>query len=263
MLLRPQASPSVFRRCIKASNGWTVCKRIKSTVAAAPVRSAPGRGIGGLFSKFAQSYMKALEQRPVATKALTSAVLFGTADVMAQGVANLCVDPWERKGIDQSRVAKHMAFGLVFIGPLGHYHFKFLDVTGSYLFPGALASYSWVYKVFMAQAVYWSWFQNSSYLGFMAMSSGKSTAEAQEEITGKIMEIQKKNWVYWIPVASVCFACIPLQLQLTYTLSMNLIWSTFLSWHNNHREQENDVIDLVRPAEEMAIARRSVAAFQL
>jgi len=99
--------------------------------------------------------------------------------------------------------------------------------------PAAYANQAWIYKVAMAQFVYWSWGQNGAYLGFMALCDGKDMEGAKYEVESKIMSIQQRNWVFWIPVASICFKCISLPMQLTYTLSMNLMWSSFLSWSNN------------------------------
>jgi len=180
-------------------------------------------------------YNRQLEVRPVLTKAITSGVLFGTADILAQSVAIVTAPKETRRHYDTKRIAYHVAFGTCFIGPFGHYHFQLLEKTSRMIWtcPVAHASQAWMYKVAMAQFVYWSWFQNMSYLTFMSLCDGKNVEEAKEVMQNKIMGVQKMNWVFWIPVASVCFKCIPVPLQLTYTLSMNMLWSSFLSWYNN------------------------------
>ena len=127
-----------------------------------------------------------------------------------------------------------MLFGATFVGPIGHYHFVFLEKSARFFFTSQTAlKNAWIYKLFMAQFVYWSWLNNGSYITFMSLLNGKSLTAAKEEFCSRIMDIQKKNWIFWLPAASICFKCVPVPLQLTYTLGMNVFWSSFLSWYNN------------------------------
>ena len=186
------------------------------------------KGLGARYNHF-------LKAKPIITKAITSGVLMGCADVLAQTIGSK--EDHQRK-LDLKRVALHVVFGAGFVGPLGHYHFLFLDRTAALL---GMTSGAWIYKLFMAQFVYWSWGLNGSYLGFMALCNGKDANGARQEVCDKIMGVQQRNWVFWLPVASICFKAVPVPLQLTYTLSMNVVWQTFLSWFNNLRPEGNDV----------------------
>lgn len=75
------------------------------------------------FTRIARLYMRALEERPVLTKMLTSAAMYGIGDVIAQKAA----PDTRQEPIDWKRVAVFGSFGLAVAGPLYHLWFNNLD----------------------------------------------------------------------------------------------------------------------------------------
>lgn len=138
---------------------------------------------------------KWLSSHPVKTKALISAILLGTADVMAQTV-ELQSSSFHRQGEDSQHKVNSAALRL-----RGDIHravrtcpFRILRYERQVSLHHARRS-----KLFVdiqsgdGAVCYRSWFLNGSYLGFMALTNGKTAHQAKKEVQERIMPIQQKT----------------------------------------------------------------------
>ncbi|EFA78095.1 pmp22 family protein [Heterostelium album PN500] len=112
---------------------------------------------------FTSWYMKRLKATPITTKALTSATLSFTSNIIAQGLI-------ERKKIDWSRVIKFTIWGLI-SSPVGHFWHIILDR----LFRNIKDKYQVVGKLLADQLIF-APFINILFYTVLALLDGKPGA---------------------------------------------------------------------------------------
>ena len=176
---------------------------------------------------FVEWYEGHLSARPVLTKAITGACLWGLGDVVAQVVPAFIQDTDDdnddtgtRKTkefkYDFPRTARAVTFGFAIHAPLSHVHYNFLEwmtIRGG--FKGLSIP---VFKTVMEQFVYWSWFSNSLYHGAMGAMQGKNTDEIYNRIKDVLWGTQVAQWKFWIPVQLLNFQFVPVRHQLNVVL---------------------------------------------
>ncbi len=190
--------------------------RFLSTEAAAA--SAPAQRKG-----FVEWYEGHLNARPVLTKAVTGAFLWGLGDVVAQVVPTLIEDDDGNEDTtkkefkyDIPRTARAVTFGFAIHAPLSHVHFNLLEwMTVKGGFAGLSIP---IFKTVMEQFVYWSWFSNSLYHGAMGAMQGKNLNEIQKRIEDVLWDTQVAQWKFWIPVQLLNFQFVPVRHQLNVVL---------------------------------------------
>lgn len=172
---------------------------------------------------FVNWYEGHLKSRPVLTKAITGACLWGLGDVVAQVVPTLMQDvsgndETKKKDFkyDIPRTARAVTFGFAIHAPLSHMHYNFLEwmtVRGG--FKGLSIP---VFKTVMEQFVYWSWFSNSLYLGAMGALQGLGVDDIYNRIKDSLWGLQIAQWKFWIPVQLLNFQFVPVRHQLNVVL---------------------------------------------
>lgn len=240
---------NMMEQSIKNSS-WKQYKRLHSTEAAkattnttsSATTSTPKQSKGIL-----QWYEGHLQARPVATKAVTGSILWGLGDVVAQVVPPLTQSFKESDDTssttntaivyDYPRTARAMFFGFGIHAPLSHLHFNFLEwMTIKGGFTGMSIP---VFKAFMEQFVYWSWFSNSLYHGAMGAMQGKSLEQIYDRIADVLWDTQKAQWVFWIPVQLLNFQFVPVRHQLNVVLMTSVVWTALLSaWYPPEEEDK-------------------------
>mmetsp|Transcript_16235 Transcript_16235/g.19824 ORF Transcript_16235/g.19824 Transcript_16235/m.19824 type:complete len:346 (-) Transcript_16235:119-1156(-) len=206
-------------------------------------------------TSFLEWYEKHLESNPVITKMVSGSILWGLGDFVAQKVPPLFFEEEEGKVeeakgnstessvdavssssskqnfvYDYPRTARAMFFGFSIHAPLSHVHFNLLEwMTIKGGFTGLSIP---VFKAFMEQFVYWSWFSNSLYHGAMGAMQGMSTSQIYDRIVDVLWETQKAQWVFWIPVQLLNFKFVPVRHQLNVVLVTSIVWTALLSaWY--------------------------------
>lgn len=192
----------------------------------------PGRTMGRRnFSPMAW-YNKQIEKSPIITKSITSGILFGLGDVIAQVFIGEKGTPYDYK-----RTARAWIFGNFILGPLAHWHFNFLEflvvrkmAVGAGMMPFV--------KMFFDQFTYWAPGINVIYLFSLAKLEGKSNDFAVSNVKERILPVLKANWMLW-PIAQVInFKLVPLAHQLNFVLVVSLFWASYLSWFNGKQDQK-------------------------
>jgi protein Mpv17 len=210
------------------SAGLAPTRRIFSSQAVVP----PSNG------GFLQWYEKHLEARPVFTKMVTGSFLWGLGDAVAQIIPPMFFPPEsvsttkETKVVeyDYPRTARAVFYGFAIHAPLSHAHYNFLEwmtVKGGFTGLGIP-----VFKAFMEQFVYWSWFSNALYHGAMGGMQGMSVQQIYDRLADVLWETQKAQWVFWIPVQLLNFRFVPVRHQLNVVLLTSVVWTALLSmWY--------------------------------
>ncbi|KAK1740240.1 Mpv17/PMP22 family protein [Skeletonema marinoi] len=216
--------------------------RFLSTEAAATPASTTAKRKG-----FVEWYEGHLNARPVLTKAITGACLWGLGDVVAQVVPTLIQDEdgdgdttKKEFKYDIPRTARAVTFGFVIHAPLSHLHFNLLEwMTVKGGFTGLSIP---IFKTVMEQFVYWSWFSNSLYHGAMGAMQGKNLDEIQNRIKDVLWGTQLAQWKFWIPVQLLNFQFVPVRHQLNVVLLTSVVWTALLSaWYPPEEEAEGEV----------------------
>jgi protein Mpv17 len=182
-----QPAPSIF--------GSTRAFTTSSTTATA------GGGGGGGFVAWYEGH---LEARPVLTKMCTGSLLWGLGDAVAQVVPRYLApsqsdddnaNATAAKPYDWPRTGRAAFFGFALHAPLSHLHFNFLEwMTVRAGFAGLAVP---LFKTFMEQFVYWSWFSNSLYHGAMGLLQGKTLQQCYDRIADVLWETQIAQWKFW------------------------------------------------------------------
>lgn len=167
------------------------------------------------------AYEDSLERLPLATKMVTSGVLYGLGDVIAQQIRSECC-------FDSERFLRAVAYGGIFYPPFAHAHFNFLEwlVVSQWVVPTKFVP--WV-KMGLEQFVYWSYFSNAYYHVVLGVLQGMSLRQVQRRLWGTLWDTLLAQWALWVPVQVLNFRFVPVRHQLGVVLVVSLVWTTFLS----------------------------------
>ena len=181
-----------------------------------------------LFAK----YESALLSRPILTKAITSAVLYGAGDLIAQLIAArsavAATSAPASAEIDPVRTLRAVVYGGAFYAPLAHAHYEFLDWLVVRRWRVSLNQVPLV-KLVIEQFVYWSYLSNAYYHFVMGALQGQTPQACWDGVVATLWTTVRAQWVFWIPVQLLNFYLVPLRHQLNCVLVVSLIWTTFLS----------------------------------
>lgn len=192
-----------------------------------------------------QWYESHLTNNPVATKMVTGSFLWGLGDFVAQIIptfirSNNGTEDTNTKDdtpfvYDSTRTARAVVFGFAIHAPLSHVHFNFLEwmtVRGGFKGLGIP-----VFKTAMEQFVYWSWISNSLYHASMGAMQGLTYNQITDRISDVLMDTQKAQWVFWIPVQLLNFRFVPVRHQLNVVLTISVVWTALMSsWYPPEEE---------------------------
>ncbi|MCA8924936.1 MAG: Mpv17/PMP22 family protein [Planctomycetes bacterium] len=162
-------------------------------------------------------YMNALEKNPVRTKALTSAGISVTGDLIAQATDDV-------EGIDLKRTAFRGGFSLLYSGPVGHHWFNAVDkiVPGG----GAKAMFT---KVLLDQGIMAPVGATVFFSSYGMVLEGEKPGEAFRSAKDDVRHVIPKGWAFWGPFHAVSFSRVPLNLRKPAADAMGLIWSVMFS----------------------------------
>lgn len=205
---------------------------------------------------FIQQYESYLETNPIPTKMVTGAFLWGVGDVVAQIVPPLFHntkssddgdDDTTTTGkassplmstYDFARTGRAVFFGFAIHAPIAHVHYNFLETLT--VKSGITGLGIPVFKAFVEQFVYWSWFSNTLYHGTMGAMQGMTPTQIYDRIADVLWETQKAQWVFWIPIQLLNFRFVPVRHQLNVVLLTSVVWTALLSAWYPPSEEEKD-----------------------
>lgn len=154
-------------------------------------------------------YEERLAARPLLVKSITSGVLYGLGDALAQVLTGAHVDA--------SRWMRALLYGSFFYPLPAHLHYEFLEwlVTVRCAVRPALVP---LIKVLLEQFVYWSYLSNAYYLAVLGMLHGLGAASVARLVASTLLSVTIAQWAFWVPFQLLNFRCVPVRHQLLAVL---------------------------------------------
>lgn len=167
------------------------------------------------------SYNSALLHRPLRTQVLTSLILFGGGDLIAQQAIER-----KRNQHDWARTARMAGYGAFVFAPLGTRWFKTLDFIR--LKSHGLSTFLKlsIDQLIAAPTMLAFFFTTMNYL------EGNDMKQAEERLREKWGPTLYKNWMVFGPLQAMNFALVPSHLRLLVLNGASLFWNSYLSYAN-------------------------------
>uniref|UniRef100_A0A7S3AQ08 Uncharacterized protein n=1 Tax=Haptolina ericina TaxID=156174 RepID=A0A7S3AQ08_9EUKA len=166
--------------------------------------------------KLASAYTTALATAPLQTKSATAAIVAVVGDALAQRS-----DPTVA-GYEVMRGQSFAAFGALYSGAWQHHLFGWLSThcTGSF----AAAQCTLLNQLLVVPLLYVPMFFLLSGLtrglGLKAIVAGARQ---------RYLPLLCSNWRFWLPVQTLCFACLTPDLLVPVTCCAGIVWNLILS----------------------------------
>ena len=214
VLLRSGQRPDALRRLVSQSG-----THARSSVqhARRTLSQQPGGG-PSLLQQVIAGYEVQLAQRPLLTKSVTSGVLYGIGDAIAQTVERRRAEPTADDGsavtFDGARWLRAIAYGGLFYPLPAHLHYNFLErlVVVRWATPHARVPFL---KMFIEQFVYWSYLSNAYYHAVLGALQGMSVSQVSDRVTSTLWDTLKAQWAFWIPAQLINFKYTPVRHQVS------------------------------------------------
>ncbi|KAK4939873.1 Protein required for ethanol metabolism [Elasticomyces elasticus] len=166
-------------------------------------------------------YQARLAKRPLLTQAVTTAVLFGAGDVLAQQAV-------EKKGFrnhDVTRTGRMVLYGGCVFGPAATKWYGFLQKRINLSSHNATIAA----RVAADQTVF-ATCNLAFFLSSMAVMEG---SDPKEKLEKSYWSGLKANWAIWPAVQAVNFKLVPLEHRVLVVNVVSLGWNCFLSYLNS------------------------------
>jgi len=164
------------------------------------------------------AYNKALDDKPLITKAMTSLVGWALGDLLAQLFLG------SGGPLDYKRLFTLSLFGLIYHGPSGHYFYNWLDskIVGT----GAKEVFT---KVAIDQTIWCPIFMSVffTYLGLMA---GDSFSTIGNKIKSDLLTACQGSWKVWPFVHFINFKFISTKHRLLFLNAVQIAFNMFLAF---------------------------------
>jgi len=178
-------------------------------------------------------YRSMLTKRPIATQVVSTAVLFGAGDIIAQ-------QGFERRGLrkhDYMRTARFTAWGGCFFGPVAVQWYRILDRVR---FPGR-PNTELLTRVAADQLLFTPVNLVCFFTGMTLLEGG----DPREKLRKSYVETLKNNLMLWSTVQLVNFKFVPLEHRLLVVNIVSLGWNSYLSYVNTKGNEEHSSVDSV------------------
>jgi len=166
-----------------------------------------------------RAYNAALIRRPMIAQCGTSAVLFGTGDMIAQQAI-------EKKGLknhDWARTARLTFYGGAMFGPIVTKWYQLLNRLQF-----QTATKATVYRVTLDQGVLAPGII-ALFFTSMSLMEGKGLPDVKERLRQKYHQTLMRNWGVFVPTQLINFAFVPHHLRFFVVGVVSLFWNTYLS----------------------------------
>jgi len=175
-----------------------------------------------------RAYNAALIRRPMVAQCGTSALLFGSGDLIAQqGI--------EKKGFknhDWARTARITFYGGFLFGPVITKWFQFLSRL-QFPSPAKKAIYSTTLdQAFLSPGMVAFFFTS------MTLLEGKKFVDVKERLSKTYVPTLMRNWAVFVPTQLINFALVPPHLRFVVVSVVSLFWNTYLSAVNAAQQAE-------------------------
>lgn len=189
-----------------------------------------------LFAK----YSSLLARRPLLTNVISTGVLFGTGDVLAQEIA-----PEKSHRYDWARTCRAMIYGAVCFAPIGDRWMRFLATikapVNRSMDPPKLAIYDTVTRVAVDQLGFAPLLAIPMYYSVMTVLEGQGDigTVAAHKIERNWWPTLRANWTVWPAFQALNFSVVPVRFRLLLVNVFSIGWNCFLSMAL-HRPETSD-----------------------
>ncbi|XP_062190995.1 peroxisomal membrane protein PMP22-like isoform X3 [Phragmites australis] len=160
-----------------------------------------------------QAYMRQLQAHPLRTKAITSGVLAGCSDAVAQKISGVTK-------LQLRRLLLIALYGFAYAGPFGHFLHKLMDR----FFKGKKGKETTAKKVLLEQLTASPW----NNMMFM-MYYGRPFGQVKSKVKKDYASVQLTAWKFWPIVSWVNYEHMPLQLRVLFHSLVASCWAVFLN----------------------------------
>ncbi|CAK9166119.1 unnamed protein product [Ilex paraguariensis] len=188
-------------------------------------------------------YQNCLAVHPVKTQVISSGLIWGFGDIVAQAVTHSTVkkhqqidDEDKELKINWRRVATTSLFGFGFVGPVGHFWYEGLDRFIRLRLQQQPKSLRFVATKVAVDGLIFGPLDLLVFFTYMGFSTGKSAAQVKEDVKRDFLPALILEGGIWPIVQVANFRYVPVRYQLLYVNFFCLLDSSFLSW----LEQQQD-----------------------
>ena len=172
-------------------------------------------------------YGNLLETKPLITKSITTSLLMGLGDVIAQKIE-------KAPEYNYKRTLRLATVGAVITGPSLHYWYKFLEG----FCVGARAP---IKKVIMDQLLFGPSIIAAFYIS-SGLLEGKKIENIKDDFRNSYLDVLKMNYYIWPAANFINFSFVPYHYRIVFTNTVALVWNTFLSNSTQKKEIDEDKI---------------------
>ncbi|XP_074577322.1 peroxisomal membrane protein PMP22-like [Curcuma longa] len=165
-----------------------------------------------------QRYLRQLQLHPLRTKAITSGVLAGCSDTIAQKISGV-------KKLQLRRLLLFMLYGFCYAGPFGHFLHKLMEK----IFKGKKGNETVAKKVLLEQLTASPWNNMIFMMYYGLVVEGRSFNLVSKKIRNDYPSIQLTSWKFWPIVGWINYQYMPLQLRVLFHSFVASCWAVFLN----------------------------------
>ncbi|KAJ6791120.1 peroxisomal membrane protein PMP22 [Iris pallida] len=163
-------------------------------------------------------YLLQLQLHPLRTKAITSGVLAGCSDMIAQKISGI-------KRLQLRRLLLIMLYGFAYAGPFGHFLHKIMDK----IFKGKKGNKAVAQKVLLEQLTSSPW-NNMLFMTYYGLViEGRPWNLVRTKVRNDYPSIQKTAWKFWPIVGWINYQYMPLQFRVLFHSFVASCWAIFLN----------------------------------
>ncbi|KZV75264.1 hypothetical protein PENSPDRAFT_673903 [Peniophora sp. CONT] len=190
------------------------------------------------MASFFRAYNSFLIRRPILGSSLSSAVLFGAGDVLAQQAVE-----GKGKNHDFARTGRLAAYGGVIFGPPVSAWFGILSRL-QFSSPAKGV----IYRTFLDQTLM-APLAVGTFFTVMPLIEGLGFDESKKRLSTNYAPTLVRNWMVFVPAQLVNFNFVPPQLRFVFIGVISLFWNTYLSAVNAAAEGGKAPLTLEEVAE--------------
>ncbi|XP_047058419.1 peroxisomal membrane protein PMP22-like [Lolium rigidum] len=165
-----------------------------------------------------EAYMRQLRAHPLLTKAVTSGVLAGCSDAIAQKIAGA-------RKLQLRRLLVITLYGFAYAGPFGHFFHKLMDR----IFKGKKGRETAANKVIVEQLTA-SPLNNLLFMIYYGLVvEGRPSEQVKSKIKKEYANIQLTSWKLRPIVSWINYEYVPLQHRVLFASSVASCWAVFLN----------------------------------
>ncbi|KAK9287848.1 hypothetical protein L1049_016290 [Liquidambar formosana] len=165
-----------------------------------------------------KQYLSQLQLHPLRTKAITSGVLAGCSDAIAQKLSGI-------KKLQLRRLLLLMLYGFAYAGPFGHFLHKLMDI----IFKGEKGKKTVAKKVVLEQLTSSPW-NNMVFMTYYGLVvEGRPWGFVKSKVRKDYPTVQLTAWRFWPIVAWMNYQYVPVQFRVLFQSFVGSCWAIFLN----------------------------------